>query len=361
MATYYVDPSSGDNSNAGTSTGAAWASFEYAVGGSSGVAAGDFIYLMNTATETPSGSITLSVAGTATNNIFVIGADSNGDKLSRGSYYTISGSSLPATTNLIQGSATYPNYSFYNIRFTAGTNRNLDNMDECKFISCRIDNATDDGTAVDDQTDNRYIDCEIDNNGGKGFSVDLSNKADRHEFLYCKIHDNGETGINLNSPDNVTVAHCQIYDNGWMGISMDSYGTNNSILNCTIDGNAEDGLYLKRAASLDHVDICNNSITNNSQWGIEFISTDPDDKFTLEFNHFYNNTSGNVDGGVSYNPNITTGDPLYTSTTDGSEDYTPQSSSPLIDAGAGDVTIGALNASVSGGGSGGETSHVFAV
>ena len=134
MATYYVDPSSGSNSNAGTSTGSAWASFEYAVGGSSGVAAGDFIYLMNTATETPSGSITLSVAGTEADNIFVIGADSNGDKLSRGSYYTISGSSLPATTNLIQGDSTYKNYSFYNIRFTAGTNRNLDNMDESKFI-----------------------------------------------------------------------------------------------------------------------------------------------------------------------------------------------------------------------------------
>ena len=359
MANYYVDPSSGDNSNAGTSTGAAWASFEYAVGGSSGVAAGDFIYLMNTATETPSAAIALSVAGTDTDNIFVIGADSNGDKLSRGSYYTISGSSLPSSTNLIQGDSTNSRYAFYNVRFTAATNRNIDNINKSKFISCRIDNATDVGTAVDDQSGTVYLDCEIDNNGQQGFKVDSSNRADNHEFLYCKVHDNGSHGINLVNPDQVTVAHCQIYDNGSHGIHMDTYSANSEILNCTIDGNSANGINIKRAYGLDGVEICNNSISNNGQWGIELEGSDtPDDRFVLEFNHFHNNTSGTVETGFTYNPHITTGDPSYTSTTDGSEDYTPQSGSPLIGAGAGGLYIGAVPPSSSGGG---ETSHVFAV
>lgn len=66
---------------------------------------------------------------------------------------------------------------------------------------------------------------------------------------------------------------------------------------------------------------------------------------SIDNNHYHNNTSGPINGNGTtintadinttekYGKNNQTGDPKFASTTDGSEDFTPQSGSPLINNG----------------------------
>ena len=75
-----------------------------------------------------------------------------------------------------------------------------------------------------------------------------------------------------------------------------------------------------------------------------------------DYNHFYNNTLGHHDvsgGALSLLPgdNNIEGDPLFTSVTDGSEDFTPLTGSPLIRAYYNGGNIGAVAHLDGGGGS----------
>ena len=105
MTTYYVDPVGGSNSNNGLSVGAA---FLTTARSETVVAAGDTVKLLNTGTEALTGAntITLSVSGTATARVYWIGCDSSGNELADGSYYTISGSGMNASTDIVATAAT---------------------------------------------------------------------------------------------------------------------------------------------------------------------------------------------------------------------------------------------------------------
>jgi hypothetical protein len=71
------------------------------------------------------------------------------------------------------------------------------------------------------------------------------------------------------------------------------------------------------------------------------------------YNHHFGNTSG---GGYPSDADLgadsITGDPLFTSTTDGSEDFTPAAGSPLVGASFAGQVIGARSAAPGGGGGG---------
>ena len=167
-----------------------------------------------------------------------------------------------------------------------------------------------------------------------------------------RVHDNGGGGIWVGR-ENSRIHMVQIYGNTGDGIVLGSGSVNTEVINCTIDRNSGDGIDVTSTQTL--MSIIGNSITNNGAYGISCsaVASVKDRVQLVEWNLFYENTSGDfqADGGVpSQQHNITGTNPLYTSNTDGSEDYTPQSSSPLLGAGPYGTTIGAGVAAASVGG-----------
>lgn len=369
MATYYVDPLSGSDAAAGTSFGTAWATTQKAA---DTAVAGDEVRLCATATETPSAQIDWDTnAGTAASPIHFVGADSSGNPLTTG-YYTISGSSLPASTNLFYwGTAASQFVRFKRIRITGATNHNVSTGPGSGtpfdtwliFNTCRIDSATADGVYQGFGYRNMFINCEIDSNGGSGFGPAGASNTNRMGYIWfygCSVHDNTSSGITLYNQGN-EVLNSLIYDNGGDGIELGRQFFYTVIMNNTIYGNTGSGIGDMNAFSLSANNtgrIIGNTFASNGGYGLE----DNRGGGTLgyiDYNHFYNNTSGETDfsGGTPGDSNQS-GDPLFTSITDGSEDFTPTSGSPLIRTNLNDGNIGAVGAPASGGG---ETSHVFAV
>lgn len=77
----------------------------------------------------------------------------------------------------------------------------------------------------------------------------------------------------------------------------------------------------------------NNSVfRSNGAYGIDYNGVASYASWNEDYNCFSNNTSGTISIG-SIGAHSITDDPLFTSETDGAEDFTPQSSSPLLGAG----------------------------
>jgi len=370
MATYYVDPSAGSDAAAGTSFATAWATTQKAA---DTAVAGDEVRLCATATETPSAQIDWDTnAGTETSPIYFVGADSSGNPLTTG-YYTISGSSLPASTNLFYWADTAASQfvRFKRIRITGATNHNVATGPRSGtsfdlwliFDTCRLDSATGDGFFQGYGFRNLLINCEIDSNGGAGIGPPALQQTNRMGYLWvhgCSIHDNASSGVAIYYINNL-VSNCLIYDNGGVGVELGRQFFYSSILNNTIYGNIGSGIGDGAGGTLignNTGRIFGNTVVSNGGYGIE----DNRGAGTLgyvDYNHFHNNTSGETDfSGGTPGDNNQSGDPLFTSVTDGSEDFTPTSGSPLIRTNVNDGNIGAVG-NTSGGAGGGETSHVF--
>jgi len=154
-----------------------------------------------------------------------------------------------------------------------------------------------------------------------------------------------------------------IYDNGGLGVELGRQFYFSSVLNNTIYGNTGSGIGDSNAFTLTSTPntgrIFGNTVVSNGGYGIE-DNRGGGVRGYIDYNHFHNNTSGETDfSGGTPGDNNQSGDPLFTSVTDGSEDFTPTSGSPLIRTNLNDGNIGAVGNTS--GGAGGETSHAFAV
>ena len=79
---------------------------------------------------------------------------------------------------------------------------------------------------------------------------------------------NGEEGVDLHMEMNTTIDNCTISNNGEGGIETELGNINLSITNSTIEGNKSSGINLQSNTDNSIVIIENNSINNNSNFGI---------------------------------------------------------------------------------------------
>lgn len=168
---------------------------------------------------------------------------------------------------------------------------------------------------------------------------------------FCGIHDGAADGVICASAE-IALLRCFIYDNADEGIEQTGTpaATNPAIIdNCVIDGNGGDGILLISGASASWR-ITNNSITRNGGYGVNANAA----VNILAYGNAWPasddgaNTSGSTNNitviGADLKANLTSGDVLYTSVVDGSEDYHPQWGSILLNAGYPDGNIGVYQA-----------------
>lgn len=258
--------------------------------------------------------------------------------LDDGTQVTVSGSSLGASTDLFiftNGSSDYA--VMENMRITAATRHGIYHDEVTTLISLvnvRVDNCTTNGVhfARSNAQGLIIVNSEFDNNGGDGIGTNAAGQAHINATC-CSFHDN--TGNGCESKDQPAIwVDCLFFKNGGKGLVVE-YDSNMlsmfAILGCTFQGNTGDNIDIATDVSL--LIAKNNTSSGSGGYGWNFNGGDPETIcLYFDYNHTHNNTSGASDVTLPGENNIT-GDPLFESTTGGSEDYEPGSSSPLIGAG----------------------------
>ncbi len=349
MATFFVDPSSGSDANAGTSFGAAWATTQKAA---DTAVAGDVVRLCQTAVETTAVQIDFDTnSGIATSFIEFESWNSTGTAREPG--YTLQATS--SMTSLVDIAGGIDFIRLRGVTFDANSNaaNALGNsVDTCSNIylrQCSFTGGTTSGVSLRGTAGPAFVflDC---NSYGNAVGV-LHNTANRGGFIWRggAIHDNTSHGWEVNRVGCVMTA-CQIYDNGGDGISSSTNSAGTIVLNCTIYGNTGDGIKLSALSGRDWSELTGTTMTANGGFGLNAQTTGNIKRSS--YNHHHGNISGSSDVTALLGDDVVTGDPLFTSVVDGSEDFAPQDGSPLDGTGISGSDIGAVGSvdPVAGGG-----------
>lgn len=342
MTTYYVDPVSGNNINGGTSFGLAWATTQHAFDNAT---SGDTVLLCNTGTESVATQIDMdTAAGGSSLQIHFAAADSSGNEDDTETYTLQATAAITAILRLTTGGG---GLQMRGVVFDGNSNATYcihqdAFINASSFSRCEITGATADGARLVNITHVHFTDCNIHTNGAIGVNGSTGSRG-IFSLHGCRVHDNTSDGI-WTGRGPTSIVQCEVYDNGGNGITLGNGGEYCTIANCTIDRNDGDGINNDSGTVWHRVTGC--AITNSGGHGIATNSagTVYDRMSVVEYNLFYSNTSGDHEASTGVpgdRKNITGSDPLYTTTTDGSEDYTPGSGSPLISAGVNSTTIGA--------------------
>jgi uncharacterized repeat protein (TIGR02543 family) len=233
--TYYVNFSSGDDGNAGNSTGTAWQHLHYAILEINGGSPGTYILYVSGETYNPSiegmyGSDPLIIDQ---DNVTVIGAGTG--------------------TTIIDGQFDMTWEEGFIIQRLNTTIKNL-----------TITNFSSDGIQIDSGADSSTIEnCEIYANTEKGIHIVNGSGADNNTIRDCEIYSNAD-GIWLGTANNI-VETCVVHSNSAYGIDIPSAGSNNKIQNnYEIYHNAFAGIILVNTSGNE---IYNNTIYDNAMAG----------------------------------------------------------------------------------------------
>lgn len=180
--------------------------------------------------------------------------------------------------------------------------------------------------------------CEIDNAGKWGVAGLVSRS--NFDFVGCKIHNNDSGGVMVRT--NNKVINNLIYRNGGYGVDVRGQQTNaqNGVIeNNTVAFNGSDGIKIMGTTTQGSFYVRGNIARSNGGYGYN-LSGSAIDRFALiGYNCSSNNARGHTDinGGVLPGFGNVTSDPLFTSETAGSEDFTLQAASPCRNANIGNV------------------------
>ena len=374
MTDYFVKPTNGLDTNAGTSLGAAFQTTQKAM---DTAIAGDVVNLVNEATETTSVKIDLDLNnGTVTSPIIVQGVDTSGNLLAAGTRYSLQTSGTPA--NLLDfGDTVGGQYVYWqNIDFDGNDVNTADlllmsvsgDADYNIFKDCRIQRSGADGADIRG-IGAMFLGCEIDNNAGRGLaaSAEANSRWGEASIIGCKVHDNGDDGLYVSSGVKALSGNI-CYGNSGSGIKL---GNLTNTLRCSVIGNTcynntIDGIELQ-TASPNTLILINNTMVDNGGYGLNLLGTTKN-MMGIDYNHYSGNTSGAVrhngaaitEANVNSNGNIGANNQtggsassLFTSITGGSEDFTPKNGVVLDGNGLNSGDIGALPAADAAGGGGG--------
>jgi len=170
----------------------------------------------------------------------------------------------------------------------------------------------------------QFISCRFDSCATVYFEIGQSARTAVHWFVDCEF---------FGTPSGAAVEIEALENN-----EKNSEDGGVTFLNCTFYDIAGDGIKINPGTKAEWdfpIVIRNCSFVNCGGYGVNFTTLGDDVpayRLLIDYNHFHNNTSGDYsDTGLSPLNDIS-GAPVFTSTTSGSEDFTPDTGSPLIDA-----------------------------
>lgn len=377
MATYYVDPSAGSDGAAGTSFGAAWATLQKAA---DTAVAGDLVICCNTATHSPAAKVDFDTnAGTlAAGPITFVAGTSGGTAVYDGSTkFHVDDNSIVTTPLIDFPNTTAKRVRFIGFDFECGVGSATfavymgaadSTGDGCIFEYCDFHGASTAGVScrnASTDASNWFVGCNFYANG-----TGIVNGASARGQFYCincTFHDNTSHGADVQQV-RCHFFGCSSYDNGGSGFTASATADNCVFVNCTAYGNTGSGLRLS-AANMDYPRVVGCSFVGNGAYGVETAEATVAlaDAFYSHCHFQSNTTAAHEDGTlntIATGFNHVTGDPLFVSVTDGSEDFHFQDGSPLQDAGPLGDFIGAYPvdpAEIGGGGGLGVSQGLHAI
>jgi hypothetical protein len=243
--TYYLDVTTGNDTDTGLTEALAWQTFDKAC---RSLTAGDTVYVKAsasyTAVDTNDANIDINEIGTATAANNFIGYSST---IYDGGIVEVNAATTTNAYCITSNNLGNLYYKFSNFRFTGATSHGV--------YAGKTAGADDNLT---------FINCKFDNNGGDGFNGDTS-----HSFINCLFIDNAGDGLQVTS--GLFMESCISFSNTATGVTATSSA---NINNSLFAENLGDQLVATLAVIADGCTFDGNDVANSD--GMSFAATGGD-------------------------------------------------------------------------------------